>query len=43
MNMMVIQIVVEALEIGPKGQEKRYGKLEIKERIETIQTIALLK
>ena len=41
--MTVIPIVVGTLGMVPKGQENRLGELEIRGRIETIQTPALLK
>ena len=42
MKVTVIPIIVRALGIVPKGLEKRLGKQEIKGRIETILTTALL-
>ena len=44
-NMMVkfVPIVIGALGTVPKGLEKNLSELEIKGRIETIQTTALLK
>ena len=41
--MKVIPIVVGALETVPINLEKRLGDLEIRGRIETIQTTALLQ
>ena len=43
MRMKVIPIVIGALGTVPKGLEKSLSELEIKGRIETIQTTALLK
>ena len=43
MGVKVIPIVVGALGTIPKCLEKRLEKLEIRERIETIQTTALLQ
>ena len=43
MKMTVIPIVVGALGTVPKGMEKRLGELEIRGRIEAIQTTAVLK
>ena len=41
MKVTMILIVVGALETVPKGLEKRLEELEIRERIETIQTTVL--
>ena len=43
MRVKVVPIVIGALGTVPKGLEKSLSELEIKGRIETIQTIALLK
>ena len=41
--MTLIPIVVGILRMGQRVLEKRFGELEIRERIDTIQTKALLK
>ena len=43
MEVTVIQIVADALKTVPKGLEKRLGKLEIRGRIESIQTTARMR
>ena len=43
MRVKVVPIVIGALGTVPKGLEKSLSELEIKGRIETIQTTALLK
>ena len=43
MKLKVIPIVIGALGTVPKGLERGLENLEIRGRIETIQTIALLK
>ena len=43
MRVKVVPIVIGALGTIPKGLEKSLSELEIKGRIETIQTTALLK
>ena len=42
-NLKVVPIVIGALGTVPKGLEKSLSELEIKGRIETIQTTVLLK
>ena len=42
-NMTIISIVVGALGTVPRGLEKRLEKLEIRGRIETLQTTVLLR
>ena len=42
MKVKVVPIVIGALETIPKALEKNLGELEIRGRIETIQTTALL-
>ena len=43
MGVTVVPIVVGALGTVPEGLDKRLEELEIRERIKTIQTTALLK
>ena len=43
MRVKVVPIIIGALGTVPKGLEKSLSELEIKGRIETIQTTALLK
>ncbi len=41
--MMVMSVVIRALRTVTKGLEKGMGDLEIRERVETIQTAVLLR